>query len=433
VTDLSDMSLQTKIDEEIQARLAWELLRLELDHWYQTGSLIHPHILTLIYQRRETLRQLAKDEAELLFRSALAAGFGIAEWVELAWAAGVPVDVICLEDLDRTDFRTRAAAVSALGALGGLQEKDGQLVRLIIKMLIDDYPQVRVAAIHALEQIQPEGEWRKHLVYECYVPAGEFVMGDDGTDLLGKAVPTHNVLVDAFYISKYPVTNAEYERYVDDMELEFELPEGKADHPVVDVSWHQARDYAVWAGMRLLTEAEWEKAASWASETVPEEVDTRQDKRAGNGLWQRFMGYLVKKGKAGQKTREQKNNAIYSKKQAYPWGNEPDPSRCNTRETGLGDTTPVGMFSPEGDSPYGCADMVGNVWEWTGSLYRDYPYQANDEREDIPLFDYRVIRGGSFFSHQGMARSAGRFGLGPYTCNLTRGFRLGLSANQDFC
>lgn len=90
------------------------------------------------------------------------------------------------------------------------------------------------------------------------------------------------------------------------------------------------------------------------------------------------------------------------------------------------------MYSPEGDSPYGCADMVGNVWEWTSSLYKDYDYQADDGREDMSLFDYRVIRGGSFFSHQGMARSAGRFGLGPYTCNLTRGFRLGLSANPKF-
>ena len=78
---LSARSLQTKnatqIDEEIQARLAWELLHLELDYWRETGALIHPHILTLIYQRRKTLRQLAKDEAELLFRSALAADYGI--------------------------------------------------------------------------------------------------------------------------------------------------------------------------------------------------------------------------------------------------------------------------------------------------------------------------------------------------------------------
>jgi formylglycine-generating enzyme required for sulfatase activity len=424
--------MQTKIEKEVQARLAWELLRLELNHWRETGSLIHPHILTLIHQRRETLPRLTKDEAELLFRSTLVAGYGITEWVERAWTAGAPADAISLEELKRDNFRTRAAAVSALGSLGSLQGKEGQYVRSIIKMLVDDYPQVRVAAIHVLERLQPEGQWRKHLVYECYVPAGEFVMGDDGTDLLGKIVPTHDVLVDAFYIGKYPVTSVDYQRYVDDVRCEFELPEGKADHPVVDVSWHQAHDYAVWAGMRLLTEAEWEKAASWAPVNRPEKDGTRQDRRADNGLWQRFMERLVNRGKGSQKTEAQTNEVIDSKKQMYPWGDEPDPSLCNTREARLGETTPVGMFSPAGDSPYGCADMVGNVWEWTNSLYRNYPYQADDGCEDMSLFDYRVIRGGSFFSHQGMARSAGRFGLGPYTCNLTRGFRVGLSANPRF-
>jgi formylglycine-generating enzyme required for sulfatase activity len=436
IMDLSNISLQTRIDEEVQTRLAWELLRLELDHWRETGSLIHPHILTLIHQRREALRELAKDEAELLFRSALVAGYGIAEWTERAWAAGVPLDVISLEELERDNFRARAAAVSALGSLGSLQGEDRPFVRLIIKMLVDGYPQVRAAAIHALERLQPEGEWRKHLMYECYVPAGEFVMGDDGTDLNDKKVPAHNVLVDAFYIGKYPVTNADYKRYVDDVGYEFELPEGKRDHPVVDISWHQARDYAAWAGMRLLTEAEWEKAASWSDDT---RAERRADKVAhlrrqaktqkGKGRWPRFMEHLVKRGETGK---EVEGQVIESKKQVYPWGNEFDPSQCNTREAGLDDTTPVGMYSPDGDSPYGCADMVGNVWEWTSSLYRDYAYQADDGREDISLFGYRVVRGGSFFSHQGTARSADRFGLGPYFCNLYRGFRVGMSANPRF-
>ena len=135
--------------EAQRVKLAKELLNLELNHWRETGSLIHPHILTLIHQRRETLRQLAKDEAELLFRSALAAGYGIAEWVEPAWVAGVPVAAISLEALQRDNFRIRVAAVAALGSLESLQEKDGQFVRSIIKMLVDDYPQVRRAAIRA--------------------------------------------------------------------------------------------------------------------------------------------------------------------------------------------------------------------------------------------------------------------------------------------
>ena len=97
------------------------------------------------------------------------------------------------------------------------------------------------------------------------------------------------------------------------------FPPDKADHPVVLVSWHDAQAYAEWAGKRLPTEEEWEKAA---------------------------------RGTDGRE---------------YPWGNEFDKERCNTRESGIGGTTSVGQFSPQGDSPYGCVDMVGNVWEWTAS------------------------------------------------------------------
>ena len=447
--DGSAVGLQTKsvgrIDEEIQARLAGELLRLELNHWRETGSLIHPHILTLIHQRREALQRLEKDEAKLLFRSTLAAGYGIAEWTERAWGAGVPVDAISLEELEHDNFRIRAGAVSALGTLGSLHGKEGQFARSIIKMLADDYPRVRAAAIRALERLQPEGEWRKHLVYECYVPAGEFVMGDDGTDLRGRKVPAHNVLVEAFYIGKYPVTNANFQRFVDDAGLEFELPEGKPDHPVVDISWPQARNYAAWAGMRLQTEAEWEKAASWTPETSWMKSNTGAEKPASKvtrlpvqakwkrskGCWQRFMERLIKGGRGGNEMTEQVNKVIDKRKLVYPWGNESDPTQCNTGEARLADTTPVGMYSPRGDSPYGCADMVGNVWEWTSSLYRDYPYQADDGREDMSSSAFKVVRGGSFLSYQGVARSAGRFGLPPYFCNLSRGVRVGISANPN--
>jgi hypothetical protein len=106
-------------------------------------------------------------------------------------------------------------------------------------MLADDYPQVRVAALHTLERLRPDGAWRKHLKYECYVPAGTFIMGED--------YEIHNVYLDAFYIGRYPVTNAEYKRYKDDVGQPFEIPAGKVDHPVVSISWYDARDYAVWA------------------------------------------------------------------------------------------------------------------------------------------------------------------------------------------
>jgi formylglycine-generating enzyme required for sulfatase activity len=67
----------------------------------------------------------------------------------------------------------------------------------------------------------------------------------------------------------------------------------------------------------------------------------------------------------------------------YPWGGKFDNSKCNTDASGVGDTTPVGKFSPRGDSPYGVADMAGNVWEWCNSLNNPYPYNAKDGREEL--------------------------------------------------
>lgn len=148
-----------------------------------------------------------------------------------------------------------------------------------------------------------------------FVPAGEFYFGPDRMRL---------TLPD-FYIDRFPVTNAEYKKFVEATGAPEPThwrrgtwPEGKADHPVVNVTWEQAAAYAEWAGKRLPTEEEWEKAA---------------------------------RGTDGRE---------------WPWGSTFDPSRCNTNESGIWDTTPVGKYSPAGDSPYGAADMAGNVWEWIG-------------------------------------------------------------------
>ncbi len=148
-----------------------------------------------------------------------------------------------------------------------------------------------------------------------FVPAGEFYFGPDRLKL---------TLPD-FYIDRFPVTNTEYKKFVEAAGAPEPThwrrgtwPEGKADHPVVNVTWEQAAAYAEWVGKRLPTEEEWEKAS---------------------------------RGTDGRE---------------WPWGSTFDPSRCNTNESGIWDTTPVGRYSPAGDSPYGAADMAGNVWEWIG-------------------------------------------------------------------
>lgn len=100
----------------------------------------------------------------------------------------------------------------------------------------------------------------------------------------------------------------------------------------------------------------------------------------------------------------------------YPWGNEWQSGRANTEETSIKATTAVERFSPAGDSPYGVADMVGNVWEWCQSLRRPYPYQPNDGREDLSAESNRVLRGGSWYIAQDNARCA-------YRANNTLAFR----------
>ncbi len=347
--------------EEMQAKLARELLRREMDNWRGAGLLIRPEVLALIHEQREDLKRLGDEEQALLFRSALAAGYEVPYWFQRAYEGGVAADAIALEGLKSDSFRTRAAAVSALAGLGE------RFIQPITGMLDDDYPQVRVAAIQALERLRPDGIWREHLQYECYVPAGEFIMGDDDSNRDNEK-PAHKVYLDAFYIGKYPVTNIEYKRYMDDLGRAFEVPQGEADHPVASINWYDARDYAAWARMRLLTEAEWEKAASWDERT-----------------------------KGGEGRRRQ-----------YPWGDEFDKHKCNTSESGIGGTTPISKYSPEGDSPHGVAGMAGNVWEWTSSLYKVYPYRADDGREDPGATGRRVLRGGSFAYNVGFARCARR-------------------------
>jgi serine/threonine-protein kinase len=229
---------------------------------------------------------------------------------------------------------------------------------------------------------------------QVYVPAGEFLMGSEAEDarktteggVAYPEIPEHMVYLDGFWIDKHEVTNGQYalcvqagaceppyvpssatrSHYYDDPEY--------ADYPVIWVSWYQARAYCEWAGRRLPTEAEWEKAA---------------------------------RGTDGRK---------------FPWGDEPvsdelvnycdkDCPRSYAREEhddGYPETAPVGSF-PAGASPYGAVDMAGNVWEWTSTLLRDYPYDPNDGREDPTVDEHRVWRGGPWSNGYWWMRSTLRY------------------------
>jgi formylglycine-generating enzyme required for sulfatase activity len=114
----------------------------------------------------------------------------------------------------------------------------------------------------------------------------------------------------------------------------------------------------------------------------------------------------------------------------YPWGDEFDKNKCNSSEGGKRATTPVGLYSPRGDSPYGCADMSGNVWAWTHSLFKPYPYEASDGREDEKASGRRVLRGGSVNAYVRYVRCAARSGRDIDNLIVNLGFRVVASPAQ---
>jgi serine/threonine-protein kinase len=200
---------------------------------------------------------------------------------------------------------------------------------------------------------------------QILIPAGTFTMGGMDVYRENDEQPPHEVKLASFWIDQVEVTNGMYElcvqagacrppRYIrsDNREEYFGNPEFR-DYPVVNVAWYDANAYCQWAGRRLPTEAEWERAARG------------DDKRN------------------------------------YPWGDEP-PHEFNSNSLNVvGDTTRVGSY-PEGASPFGVLDMAGNVWEWVADRYRpDYysksPFENPQGPTEAEVFNVlRVMRGGSF-------------------------------------
>ncbi len=240
------------------------------------------------------------------------------------------------------------------------------------------------------------------------VPGGYFSMGSDEKDTEGHALsmglskpwyadesPQRRFNLDDFFIDRYEVTNKQF--YIFSQATDhpppptwqgMRYPEGQDDFPVHGVSYFDAASYAEWAGKRLPTEAEWEKAA-----------------RGENPI-------------------------------TYPWGNVFDGNRANLSlsprsKTGRG-LMPVGSF-PEGASPYGVEDMIGNVWEWVNDYYRSYPKSTYESK----YFDGKhvVVRGMSYLGVGHFpkkeyvkvvalkARAAYREKLNPAARRLDVGFR----------
>jgi serine/threonine-protein kinase len=227
------------------------------------------------------------------------------------------------------------------------------------------------------------------------VPAGEFIMGSDDTGDVGSR-PAQDVYLDAFYIDKFEVTNEMYDACVYAVECRRPQQGGSATRttyfanpvyakfPVLYVDWKMANAYCEWRGARLPTEAEWEKAARG--------TDAR----------------------------------------LYPWGNEEPDCNLANHVGCVADTTPVDQHEP-GISPYGVYGMSGNVWEWTSSLFKGYPYKADDGREDPDVLGERIARGGSwhvFGGNSGNVRVDTRLKLDAGYYGGYVGFRCVVSADE---
>ena len=251
-----------------------------------------------------------------------------------------------LDALKDEEWMVSWKAAHALGKIG-----TPDMLVTLARLGQESHTVLREASTRALNSLEfvtvPQkqsalrGEFRSEDPYAemKYIAPGECVIGHDEGPV--DAGPAYRLELNAYFIDCCEVTNAQYAVF----NPSHDYPPGMEHFPVVNVTWEEAKAYAEWIGKRLPTEAEWEKAARGADDRT------------------------------------------------FPWGDEFDSSRCNTVESGNNALTTVKHY-PDGISPFGVYDMVGNVLEWTADRYEAYPW-SHYEHADFDE-DFIVLRGGSW-------------------------------------
>jgi formylglycine-generating enzyme required for sulfatase activity len=411
--------------EAVARKEAEELLRQGVDNWQRFGALLSAETFALIDAQRDRLR-LGAEAQELMLQSALRHGQSVAHWMArveneeqalaltqeaLLTPQGEPARQslsTAASDVEPERFRLlvarlaaswrqvrsteRACASDALWALRPylprglrLQLALSRSPRLMRRVALPLAGALVTASVFGLILWGPRFLTPRPEIDWVDVPAGEFLMGSNpevDPDASSDEMSQHPVYLDAFRISKYEITNAQYAQCVratvceEPADVVYYEDTDSATHPVVYVSWHDAKTFCTWVEGKLPSEAEWEYAA---------------------------------RGPEGP---------------IYPWGNDPPTCaraqfvECERR------TVPVGSH-PDGASWCGAEDMAGNVWEWVNDWYdRDYYDVSPDSNPPGPDGgDYKVLRGGSFFYFWYNVRVAYRNYYSPDYRSYDLGFR----------
>jgi formylglycine-generating enzyme required for sulfatase activity len=335
----------------------------------------------------------------------------------------------------------------------------------------------RIAAARALGELgDPRFEQCRGPAGDYYllppvltIAAGSYQIGSD-EGLYADESPVHDVHLETFAIGRFPVTNAEWRLFIDAKGYDDERwwqgedaqrwrrGEGTAAGP--KQQWHQDRQWLRdnpqkiaelldegritskqaedWEAIRQMPDAEFEELLDgWYPGGRQSEPGYWNDPAYNDPVqpvvgicWYEARAYCAwLSAQSGQLWRlpseaEWEAAARGRDGRRYAWGDDFDPVRCNTFESHVRGTTPIGVF-PGGDSAEGLVDLSGNVWEWTSSAYHPYPYAADSLREDLQATDTRrVVRGGSWLNYRGLARCAYRLHLGPGARDLNLGLRL---------